>query len=189
MESRNDSHQSSRSQEVTNLGSDPKKNKNEKCLGEQEQAQMDDAHVNVVNLGNPNFNRHSELSLSVSAATSTAEMRKKTTVTVAEVVEELKRKNESARRLLRLHRINKKHTILFWCLIVVNIIWTILITLVSSWMWLEVTYNILVNIVCVWLMFGISRRYWKFATKWCCCYVCYCNKKRQIGVSYLLCFC
>ena len=153
-------------------------------------AQLKDASSLSKHMGDPIVPMGVQKSDSIrSTGTPDVMIKKKRTMTVEEVIDSRNKNNEMARRILKLYKLNKKHTILFWCMILVNILWTVLLTSVSSWIWLCVIFNYLVNFVCIWLMFGISKRYWDFATKWGPCYLCYCSKKGEIGSKYLLCFC
>lgn len=101
---------------------------------------------------------------------------------------EAKQKNESARRIMNLHKLIKQHTILVWVQIVSYIAWSCSV-MVSSWMWIEVIWVLLINNVCLWLMFGISEKYWKCSTHWLCCALCYLDRNKDIGHRNRLCFC
>ena len=119
-------------------------------------------------------------------------MTKRRTLTVEAVRRQSSKDNynqESAKRLMKLHELIQKFTILIWILIIVNIVWCLTLLTVSSWMWLLLVYPLIMNNICTWLMFARSEKYWNFGKKYCCCYLCFCNKSRDIDSKNCICFC
>eukprot|EP01083_Nonionella_stella_P316534 1148292_1 len=106
-------------------------------------------------------------------------------ISVGSVIDEAKRKNDfsalSAQRIMNFHELIKKHTILMIIIICSSLIWLALNYFVSDWFWIEIAWLLLINNICIWLMFNHSQRYWICATNYCFCYVCYhsdcCTKK------------
>ena len=87
-------------------------------------------------------------------------------------------KKESIYRIIILHKLAKKQAILASIAILSSFSYWI-ISIIDSIISLQAPYDILINSVCVWLMFGCSHKYWKFCTKYCCCFLCY-NKLNKI---------
>ena len=118
----------------------------------------------------------------------TDEMNKQRTITIEHVVKETKKGNDEAKRIIDLHKLIKQHTILVYIAQISSILWIISLY-ISQWMWLENVWIILINYLCIWLMFKNTYKYWKFMTNYCCCYICYCRKNRDIDSKTLCLFC
>ena len=98
--------------------------------------------------------------------------------------------NSNAARILNLHRLIKKFTILVWIMIIKDFAWTLCVFLISTWWYLELVWPALIQVICLFLMFGIADKYWKWLRKYFICYVCYrCCKGKDIASKNCLCFC
>eukprot|EP01084_Bolivina_argentea_P274942 468765_1 len=115
------------------------------------------------------------------------ESKVKKTLTVADITKD--KDDHSAKRILSLHKLIKQHTILIFIMVLYSVIWIFLLIFVSSKFIQQVVYVGMVNVVCFWLMFASSYKYWKFLIRYCCCSVCYCNKKRDVNARTCLFFC
>jgi len=115
---------------------------------------------------------------------------KQLTLSIERVRKEAKARNEGARRIMNLHRLIKQHSILVWTQIAGYIAWATSVVLLSSWCWILVIWVLVLNNLCLWLMFGVSSKYWKCATKWLCCALCYrFNGRKNIAHRTRCCFC
>ena len=101
---------------------------------------------------------------------------------------EAAKQKEDAKRIVILHGMIKKHTILVYITVFSFISWFVS-TYIEPWMWTQVIWELLINLVCIWLMFGESDRYWQWARTYCLCRLCYCCKKRDIDGRTCLFFC
>eukprot|EP01083_Nonionella_stella_P020834 57792_1 len=86
-----------------------------------------------------------------------------------------------AKRIIKWHKLIKKHTILIVTIICASLMWLALNYFVSDWFWIEIVWILMINNICIWLMFAHTEKYWIFTTNYCFCYVCYyarcCTKK------------
>ena len=106
------------------------------------------------------------------------------------MTKEAKKEKDEAKRIMALHGMIKKHTILVYITVGTFVAW-FASTYIEPWMWTQVIWELLINIVCIWLMFAESDRYWQCARKYCICHLCYaaCCKKRDIDGRIWICFC
>ena len=116
------------------------------------------------------------------------ERRIKRTMSIGDMVDQAKKSNQAAKRIVNLLKMIKKFTILVWIQILTASIFTILMY-IEDWIWLQLIWLLLVNNICIWLMFHFAYPYYKFTTKWCCCYFCYRNKDKDITAKTCCCFC
>ena len=93
-----------------------------------------------------------------------------------------KNKDQNSKTIVNLHRLIKRHTILVFIMVITTIIWLVLLTTESSWWYIQIIYVLLVNIVCIWLMYSAASPVWNCSTKYFCCWICYCSKC-QSGVN------
>ena len=82
------------------------------------------------------------------------------------------RSKHELERIVKLHNLIKKQTIL-----VVTVIITDITLGIASTMKPELTnlngWNIMVNAICVWLMIDTSKRYWNVCRRYGLCLICY----------------
>merc|ERR1719461_2046768 len=75
-------------------------------------------------------------------------------------------------RVIKMHNLFKKLTILMVIVICSNLsTWTLYI--IRRKVGLLICWDIILNAICVWLMFSFSDNYWQFAKAYCCCRLCY----------------
>ena len=78
----------------------------------------------------------------------------------------------SIQRVIKLRNIMKKQTIL----VCIALGTSILYWLVSVW-WSPIStqsgWDIIVNSLCTWLMFGCAEKYWNWISRYICCHLCY----------------
>eukprot|EP01084_Bolivina_argentea_P299313 515919_1 len=108
---------------------------------------------------------------------------KKRTFSVEDVIYAAKNENDyGAQRIMSLHKLIKKHTILIVIGICSSIIWLLVNYFISDWFWIEIVWLLMINNIILWLMFQSAEKYWKFTTRYCFCCVCYycccCRKKK-----------
>eukprot|EP01084_Bolivina_argentea_P244049 408936_1 len=101
------------------------------------------------------------------------------TISLEQIITDEKKGNDAAKRIMSLHKLIKKYSILMSISLCSIVVWFLLTILVSSWMWAQIVWFFVINTICSWLMFGSSYKYWKLTTKYGCCSVCYCNKKKK----------
>ena len=81
-------------------------------------------------------------------------------------------KKESIERIIVLHKLAKKQFILASIAILSSTIYW-LASFISTKIALLASWDILLNSICVWLMFGCSHKYWNLCCKYFCCWLCY----------------
>eukprot|EP01084_Bolivina_argentea_P279173 477238_1 len=108
-------------------------------------------------------------------------------LSVAEIESQSKNGDDNAQRILELHQLIKKHSILAFISMMLGITWLFSTIFVSGWMSIQVVWFFGGNNICLWLMFKCCEPYWKFAKKYLCCYVCYRNNHRSIASSSICC--
>merc|ERR1712241_1016688 len=76
--------------------------------------------------------------------------------------------DDSLQRVIRMHNLFKKQTILVVIVIVSNLLtWTMYI--IRRKAGLIICWHIILNAICVWLMFSFSDSYWQCARTYLCC--------------------
>jgi len=111
----------------------------------------------------------------------------KRAMTVGDLIDGSKKDNQSVKRIFNLHKMIKKFAILVWVQVLSNVLWTVLLVAVSEWMWVQLAWVFAITNTCIWLMFHFSYRYYKLTTRYCVCYLCYCNKSKDISSRHCLC--
>eukprot|EP01084_Bolivina_argentea_P230599 389028_1 len=110
------------------------------------------------------------------------------TITLQELENEAAQ-SRSAGRILTLHHLIKKHTILVWIIVIANLMYIMCLIFGGSWFVTQMVWVLSVHITCTWLMFGSASKYWRFLTGYCCCYLCYCYNKRDVNAKTCFGFC
>ena len=75
-------------------------------------------------------------------------------------------------RVIRMHTLIKKQTILVVIAIFSALLTWILYLFIHK-IWLLAAWDIILNSICIWLMFSFTKKYWKFAKRYCFCKICY----------------
>ena len=104
-------------------------------------------------------------------------------------LEESAKRNRAARKILGLHDMIKQQTILMLFVVLSSAVYGIAVALGSGWFVIQLIWPLNVNVVCVWLMFAPSKKYWRIAKTYCCCRLCYLNAKRDINARTCCLFC
>ena len=74
--------------------------------------------------------------------------------------------------ILRLQNLMKKQTILVFIALISSLVYWSLISFFPA-MLIQSGWDIVINVVCIWLMFGISTKHWNCLTKYLCCNACF----------------
>ena len=75
-------------------------------------------------------------------------------------------------RVIKMHNLFKKQTILVIIVIASNLLtWTMFI--IRRKVGLIICWHIILNAICVWLMYSFSDKYWQCAKRYLCCRLCY----------------
>ena len=77
-------------------------------------------------------------------------------------------------RVIRMHNLIKKQTILVVIAIISSLLIWLLYICVNK-VWLFTSWDVLLNTICIWFMFSFTKKYWNFAKRYCCCKICYFN--------------
>lgn len=89
--------------------------------------------------------------------------------------------NQSATRILTLHSLIKRYTILTWTMAVPSVLWLVLLTAVNNQFIQLFVIPVLVNVISMWFMFASSVPCWKRMKRMGCCYPCYGKGRRDIN--------
>ena len=103
-------------------------------------------------------------------------VRSRTRTMTIDEVKQRRKKGNAADRIIKLHSLIKRHTILVWINVIGTFIFFVLYTSVSTWVISQEPLFVSVSNITVWLMFGCCDSIWYFTTKHCCCYICYMDK-------------
>merc|ERR1719334_1796531 len=88
--------------------------------------------------------------------------------------------NGRLERIMALHALIKRSTILAIIMVLSSVLWLAMFVAVHKQFILLVIYPITIHVVCLWLMFATSKPYWEWLTRYGPCWMCYCNKKRDV---------
>ncbi len=96
-------------------------------------------------------------------------------ITISKIKKRSKKnkKDGAAHRIMKLHGLIKKHTILVYIDVFTTITFFLLFSVVSPWIVTQFPLFLSISNITVWLMFSCSHKYWKLLRKYCCCYLCY----------------
>eukprot|EP01083_Nonionella_stella_P005851 16880_1 len=88
-------------------------------------------------------------------------------------------RRQSIGTIIKLHELIKKKTILGFIAVASSTMYWIISALIYNVWATQIVWDVLINSLCVWLMFASSKIYWNMCTTYCCCYFCY--KKIEIS--------
>lgn len=103
-------------------------------------------------------------------------------LTIESVEREMKeRGGTNAERIFSFHALIKRSTVLSMIMVLSSVIWLALFIAVNEHFILLVIFPTTIHVVCLWLMFASSKRYWECLIRYGPCWVFYCDKKRDIS--------
>ena len=94
-------------------------------------------------------------------------LRRQRTISISE--------EDSLRRILKIHKLIKKQCILVCVALISSMAFWILSAVWNEFMSIMFAWDVMINSICIWLMFGFNDKYWSILTSYCVCKLCYIN--------------
>mmetsp|Transcript_110 Transcript_110/g.91 ORF Transcript_110/g.91 Transcript_110/m.91 type:complete len:161 (-) Transcript_110:139-621(-) len=83
------------------------------------------------------------------------------------------KRNASMKMMIQLHHLIKKQAILVIIVVISSMILWVSTIFINDWFSVLITWDILINAICCWLMMGSSNKYWLWCAKKGCFRCCY----------------
>eukprot|EP01084_Bolivina_argentea_P052595 96611_1 len=119
------------------------------------QNRLVDEHLNRVSTihTSTSINNTSSIQSDIEMESPISSVKEKRILTIGDLESE-QSKNDSAKRIMELHQLIKRHTILIFIIVLTSLIWLFLLIFVSGEFIMDIGWLAMINVVCFWFMFA-----------------------------------